>query len=460
MFYDPNQPIVPYRGHYDLAHHDFQRYANAAVLPEMQLSPSLPPLPHPGHRSHMNRLAIQHEMYRRLEYMHAIEQFPQNVLEFCKNNLPVDSTGDADSDWEHGTAITVPAAGFRIVDLVPPMGKPADVDRVMKWVVGYPLATVNHIMHLVHPETADYTVQDGTDEDADKQLFLWAKWGRDENSITEARDAWYESVMVFVQPPWILTKADLEAFVKAPSFPAPNAQVPLKSHERVWAKVWDMCAQKHSRWFVLTSYYGWVFGAFSEARSVAFVSDVISWSSQSPTIVQCLYFWFSCAVGPRIRSAGPWTMPEVPEPVDSQRRISITRQTASIAPSNSELSWSARSSARSHTPSAVDTDDEGTVILGQLPSIPSNRGPQRKDVAAKVAEWTQSHAHSPASYMAGFANENRSTISAASVTSISSVSTVRDTSGNAERHGHYVMVPQKDARLNHSQFRRGSGYHG
>lgn len=153
----------------------------------------------------------------------------------CLTKLPSTRTGDADFDSENGGGITVAARGFQINSPMP-IGKPSDIDkcvvltrqlllslclyacfRVLRWVIEYPLATINHMMHLVHPETVDYILQEGRNDGHDNALIRWAYWGRDENTITEALDTWSESVMVFIQPPWILTQADMEAFVGCPT---------------------------------------------------------------------------------------------------------------------------------------------------------------------------------------------------------------------------------------------------
>ncbi|KAI0831205.1 hypothetical protein BC628DRAFT_1311948 [Trametes gibbosa] len=293
-----------------LAHHDLRRYASLAVLPQMELNPSLPPLPPPGHRGHANKLSIEHEPYRRLDCMYNIIAFPETVSECTDFNLPMTRTGDADYDPENGGGISVPARGFKI-NQSNPIGKPADIDKVLRWVLEYPLATVNHIMHLVYPATVDFIMQSGGDDDVDKKIFRWARWGRDEVTITEAQDTWSESVIVVVQPPWILTQADLERFVECPTFPPPNSHTNMQSHDRLWGKIWDLCAQKHSHWFVLTTYWGWVFGAFSAGRTRAFTSHVIPFDTKEPTIVQYLFFWLSSAVASHVH--GVWSIPEVSE---------------------------------------------------------------------------------------------------------------------------------------------------
>ncbi|KAI0361992.1 hypothetical protein OH77DRAFT_1388422 [Trametes cingulata] len=305
-FYRPN--ILPSLFSGLLAHHDLRAYADSAVLPKMELSASLPPLPPPGHRSHANRLAIESELYRHLESMYNVGGFSETAVEFCMTNLPMDRCGDSDYDSDNGGGITVSARGFQMKEFAP-IGKPADVDRVLKWVMEYPLSTVNHMLHLVYPGTNDWTIQEGKDEDHDKQLFRWARWGRDETTITEAQDTWAESVMVFVQPPWILTQADLEAFVNCPTFPPANTPRKLKSNERLWGKIWDICAQKHSHWFVLTTYWGW--SSRTLGRTGAFTSGIIPFDSRKPTIVQCLFFWFASALAPQLQPVGAWTIPEV-----------------------------------------------------------------------------------------------------------------------------------------------------
>ncbi|KAH9854133.1 hypothetical protein C2E23DRAFT_727038 [Lenzites betulinus] len=307
QFHNPNVSLSFWG---TLAHHDLRLYASLAILPTMELNPSLPPLPPPGHRGHANKLCVEHEQHRRLDRMYNIMAFPEAALECTGFNLPMTRTGDADFDHENGGGISVPARGFQI-NQTNPIGKPADIDKVLRWVLEYPLATANHMMHLVYPDTLDYTIQGGVVDDADRTILQWAKWGRDDITITEAKDTWSESVIFIVQPPWILTEADLERFVGCPTFPRPDSDANLRSHERLWGKIWDLCAQKHSHWFVLTTYWGWVFGAFSSARTCAFTSHVIPFDSKEPTIVQYLFFWLSSAVASHVHPHGAWSIPQV-----------------------------------------------------------------------------------------------------------------------------------------------------
>ncbi|EIW60482.1 uncharacterized protein TRAVEDRAFT_70851, partial [Trametes versicolor FP-101664 SS1] len=304
-FHKPNVPIPSFWG--TLAHLDLRRYAHLAVLPKMELSPAVPPPPTPPDRGHRNRLNVEHEPYRRLDFIYNISVFAETALDFCLTRLPSVRTGDADFDSENGGGITIASQGFQI-NTPMPIGKPSDVDKVLRWVMEYPLATVNHMMHLVHPDTIDYIVQEGGNDGHDKGLIRWAYWGRDENTITEALDTWSESVMVFVQPPWILTQADMEAFVGCPTFPAPTSQKKLKSYERLWGKIWDLCTQKRSHWFVLTTYWGWP--DILSGRTRAFTSQIIPFDSKEPTVLQCLFFWFTSAVASQLPQQGAWAIPE------------------------------------------------------------------------------------------------------------------------------------------------------
>ena len=201
-------------------------------------------------------------------------------------------------------------------------------------------------MHLAFPQTAQYTLHCCKTPRYDDEIISWFMWAP--VGATAAPDSYLSKprVTIFVQPPWLLTKQDLTSFIRCSSVSAfmplvdaspkdvvefPDARLrvkkPLKERHRLWAKIYDVCEDNNSLWFVVTSYWGWVFGAFSQGkfetprllgigshhrigRTHAWTSDIIYWDSKDPTIVECLMFWFASATAPE-DLPGAWTIPQV-----------------------------------------------------------------------------------------------------------------------------------------------------
>jgi len=89
--------------------------------------------------------------------------------------------------------------------------------------------------------------------------------------------------------------ADCRRFTVCP-YPVETASG-LESKHRLWAKLWDICDRSNSPFFVVSTYLGWIFGAFSRGWTTAFVSRVYPFDSTDPTIVLGLTYWLSCAMG-------------------------------------------------------------------------------------------------------------------------------------------------------------------
>ena len=110
--------------------------------------------------------------------------------------------------------------------------------------------TLRRIMHMVDPETEDWTFRLNTQPSHDAEIFRHFTWGP---SNTNSR----RLVTVIVQPPWILSPRDLDLFVKCqgvsclthdlllsltyhqiPTYDTENPD-PLKyrAKERLWANV-------------------------------------------------------------------------------------------------------------------------------------------------------------------------------------------------------------------------------
>ncbi|KAJ8072475.1 hypothetical protein AAF712_011227 [Marasmius tenuissimus] len=304
-------------------------YLQEAILPEMVLNANAPPMPPPGHKSHANHLQVRPEQWRRLEGMHVLDpdEVNQMVLEWADLDIPRDPLEEDDEDPSSGICLSVPcpkASRFEIP--CQREARPDTIGRLYKWLDTFPLATVQRTIHLLNPELRRwrfYTPEDRFQPE-DTNLFQHFLWGLpaddfDNLSLTEhtlAETARQKQLVVAYQPPWILSPTDLKEFTTRRSFPtfrAPGHAFPteLESSERVWARLWDLCLTRNTRWFVLTSYNQWVFGAFAERRSIGFTTPVYEWNSSAPTIVELLAFWTSCAMD--LTEYNP--IPKVPEPI-------------------------------------------------------------------------------------------------------------------------------------------------
>ncbi|KAI0374791.1 hypothetical protein BV20DRAFT_960962 [Pilatotrama ljubarskyi] len=124
----------------------------------------------------------------------------------------------------------------------------------------------------------------------------------------------------------------------------------------------------------------------------------------------------------------------------------------SVVMEESESSWHARSDARSHTPSAVDSDDEdaNTVIYQLLPdAIANGRLPQDNEVIASWMGGVQA-GEIPYAFFQGPPPPQSEASSGMSVTTVSSVSTVRELLGADQRHGAYMTGPVREVRLDYN----------
>lgn len=81
--------------------------------------------------------------------------------------------------------------------------------RVAKWVAEYPLETVQRIMHLLFPITADYSFDSENRMEVDEEIFRHITWSPTA-TMTPSVDK--QSITVVIQPPWILSPKDLELF--------------------------------------------------------------------------------------------------------------------------------------------------------------------------------------------------------------------------------------------------------
>ncbi|KAM6500543.1 hypothetical protein JOM56_003557 [Amanita muscaria] len=298
-------------------------YLREAILPEMLCHPEAPVIPPHGHKSHLNHLKARPERWRRLECIQPIDSgiMDKRVTDWIDTHIPDTSLGCDDTDHSTGESLTIPCPP--VFDIPPHVEmRPTDIFRMVPWLDNLPLMTVQRTLHLIYPRSRHWTfsLQDVANKDCNIfQYFAWTLQAESRHAFEEAdeetkRDIGRYSIVLAFQPPWILSYQDLKEFADCRSFPpyliSGNAfPTPLEGKDRLWAKLWDTCAERRTPWFIITSYHYWVFGAFSRGWTTAFVSRVYEYDYYSPTIAECLTYWASSALHIR----GTWRIPEVME---------------------------------------------------------------------------------------------------------------------------------------------------
>lgn len=183
------------------------------------------------------------------------------------------NTPQPDASNPEGECVTVPALGqyqnprtqdqadARFSWIVPDhiLRQPHHIGNVALWVDEGPLRTIQRICHITIPETHDFNwwnYDEIEGSDPDRKLIRTFGWARqqpveepDGRMTIEPLDP---SLLVFVQPPWILSSRDMLQFYKCkevcipPVCPfsglltgmqLPKMERPLISNERLWGKV-------------------------------------------------------------------------------------------------------------------------------------------------------------------------------------------------------------------------------
>lgn len=136
---------------------------------------------------------------------------------------------------------------------------PHHIGNVALWVDEGPLRTIQRICHITIPETRDFNwwnYDEIEGSDPDRNLIRTYGWARqqpfeepDGRITIEPLDP---TLLVFVQPPWILSSRDMLQFYKCKevcippvcsfsgrltSLQLPKKERPLISKERLWGKV-------------------------------------------------------------------------------------------------------------------------------------------------------------------------------------------------------------------------------
>ncbi|KIY50881.1 hypothetical protein FISHEDRAFT_71192 [Fistulina hepatica ATCC 64428] len=335
---------------YGRATEDLRSYLRTSALPQLLLDRSAPELPPPGHKSHSNALAVRAEAYRdHFRDVFTIDKsLDRLVTNWVNNYVPSEPIEQDDMDPLSGEALTLPRVGQH----VPTPKRPSDLRRMTSWIEDFPLMTAQRVLHLIFPEdTRDYSFRfaDETHREPDFGIFssyLWSTTLDMDGVLPHIRSELEgRQVLVAVQPPWVLSDADMDEFASARRFPRSKGKdcafpADLQSKDRVWAKarhLWDACVSRNTHWFILTNYNSWVFGGFSLGWTTAWISGVYPEYFSSPTILECLVFWLASAT----QLPGGVTIPKVKECLDSLGTIVVPAGLTDVPPSvaSSESHW-------------------------------------------------------------------------------------------------------------------------
>jgi hypothetical protein len=81
------------------------------------------------------------------------------------------------------------------------------------WLDNVPLQTVQHIIHLLYPQTQSWTFGEGGEENVDQRdndIFRFFTWLTDDAQSLHVDCR--HSLVVAYQPPWILSEQDIKEF--------------------------------------------------------------------------------------------------------------------------------------------------------------------------------------------------------------------------------------------------------
>ncbi|KAJ7582994.1 hypothetical protein C8J56DRAFT_791555 [Mycena floridula] len=279
-------------------------YLRLSSLPCMINSPHAPAMPPPGHKSHLNHLAIIPTHYRCLVQ---VRQFRIDASELgdsilsetgLEQNVPNRALGVDDIDPETCHRLALPCPSKPAYDIPPTvMLKPESLEKVGAWIENLPLTTAARAFALMHPDKPGWeftSVPGGKDGDIFRSFF-WTLRDNPRRTFTpqEHIEIAKQSVVVAYQPPWILSDQDMFEFCSSQDYPSYDQQYsePFTSKARLWGKIWDTCVTSQCYYFVLTSYNKWAFGKFSEGYKDAYVTEAFDFNMQGPSIAELLLAW-------------------------------------------------------------------------------------------------------------------------------------------------------------------------
>ncbi|ETW85951.1 hypothetical protein HETIRDRAFT_311013 [Heterobasidion irregulare TC 32-1] len=299
---------------------NLRQYLSEAALPTMILGPTAPQIPPSGHKSHMNLLSTRLERGRHLTSMFSFDAgdlassvrkslsraLISCILKVTNAQVPDQTLAVEDEDPYTMERLSVPCQGFDIPRAT--LLAPDNLDRFVSWCDHLPLQTIQRVLHLVYPSSKSWRISP-EGGDVDDSILRCFTWTRPPPKTGTDGDPGQTSAIIVVQPPWILAEQDLKSFGKCQSFPNYKEDWvrPMKSSERLWGKVYDVCVARDCPWFVLTNYSGWVFGVFSKGWTRGFATPVQAFNSSDSGILEYLFYWFSSSMG----LPGSFVIPEV-----------------------------------------------------------------------------------------------------------------------------------------------------
>ncbi|KDR81585.1 hypothetical protein GALMADRAFT_239626 [Galerina marginata CBS 339.88] len=248
-----------------------------------------------------NRLGLRLGKWKKLENMYSIMVENNSITGWLNRNIPVKPSFQTDSRTDVRYCLPEKLGSLY-------SHKPSEMSAVLSW-LHLPLVTATRVLHstalgIQHwqfiPAPAD-----------DNSLFRYIRW---QPPFERG------SLVVAYQTPFTLNEQDLREFIECTSFPDFDMVTnnKLEAKYRLWAKIWDAC--NHScnhaerKWFVVTTYTHWVFGAFSAGGTVAFVSPILQYSNASPTILEWITYWVASSMA----IPGAFALPQVDEPIPTE----------------------------------------------------------------------------------------------------------------------------------------------
>ncbi|KAF8798001.1 hypothetical protein BYT27DRAFT_7265133 [Phlegmacium glaucopus] len=239
-----------------------------------------------------NSLQIRPESWRLLELIYSIpSQWTSLSLAWLDSHIPRTPVNSFATHIGHRID-----ARLTLRTEIPELyaDKPGKISSQIAW-VDLALVTATQVLHHSVPALREWAFVErrrGRGIDFDENIFAEFLWCRAQRDPRDNGNECKTTLIVAIQPHWVLEEPDIEQFVDCRA-------------------IWDACVQSKAHRFVLTNYKQWVFGGFSKSYKVGFVSPIYKHDSSSPTIVELLAYWIASSA----RLPGTCNLPKVLEPV-------------------------------------------------------------------------------------------------------------------------------------------------